>query len=53
MIQCDPIRLIRIRVSECKNINMIKKDKDIADFAQKISRHERLQQQQADLASLG
>lgn len=34
----DPVRLIRIRVSECKNIGEVKKDKDIESFATKISK---------------
>ena len=48
----DPVRLIRIRVSECKNIAEVKKDKDIESFATKISKDQQRLKTEADLASL-
>lgn len=33
----DPVRLIRVRVSECKHIDELKKDKRITEFTTKVS----------------
>ena len=33
----DPVRLIRIRISECKPQDEIKKDKRITEFATKLT----------------
>ena len=52
MWPCDPIRLIAVRVSECKNINQVRKDKSINDFTKTISDEQRRLKQEADLAEI-
>ena len=42
--------MIRVRVSECKNVNLVKKDKCIGEFAHKISKDQKMEKQEADLA---
>ena len=40
MIKCDPVRLIRIRVSECKPLSEVRLDRNLNDFTKKLTDEE-------------
>lgn len=39
-LPCDPVRLIRIRVSECKPMAEIRLDRNLNEFAKKLTKEE-------------
>ena len=49
---CDPIRLIRIRVSDCKNIKDVRKERSIGEFTKKVSADEMQRRKEQELSNL-
>lgn len=50
---CPPIRLVRIRVSSCKNTHAIKVDRSMEEFTTKLGDEEWRQQNTVELAQVG